>query len=57
MNLYYHKSDFGVNSKWMFFAISHKKKALGWCGWHCKEKQNHILHAVDMYTFCSGTVK
>lgn len=57
MNLYYRKSDFGVNSKWMFFAISHKKKALGWCGWHCKEKQNHILHAVDMHTFCSGTVK
>ena len=45
MNLYYHKSDFGVNSKWMFFAISHKKKP--WDGVGGTAKRSKIIFCMQ----------
>ncbi|XP_065669753.1 uncharacterized protein LOC136088824 [Hydra vulgaris] len=66
-NLCQHKSDFGIDAKWVFFATSHGKQPCDGIGGTVKRfvanaslqrvSTNQILNSRDMFTYCTNNIK
>ena len=66
LNLSYHKSDFGLDAAWSFFATSHGKSPCNGIGGVVKRKlaneslsrlhSNQILNAEDAFLYCNENI-
>ncbi|XP_065675929.1 uncharacterized protein LOC136092137 [Hydra vulgaris] len=66
-NLCQHKSDFGIDAKWVFFATSYGKQPCDGIGGTVKRlvanaslqriSTNQMLNSPDMFTYCTNNIK